>query len=132
MDPNAGKKNMFNKLSKSQCMDLLKEETFNRVTVSFYRYIILSNLNDLRDDLYNKWSKLGVLGRIYIANEGINAQLSVPEYNWENFVRNINSYTFLEDVPFKIAVWGDRRLFRHSPQPRFSFYDRPPARFFLH
>lgn len=111
MDPNAGKKNMFNKLSKSQCMDLLKEETFNRVTVSFYRYIILSNLNDLRDDLYNKWSKLGVLGRIYIANEGINAQLSVPEYNWENFVRNINSYTFLEDVPFKIAVEDNGKSF---------------------
>jgi len=111
MDPNAGKKNMFNKLSKSQCMDLLKQETFNRVTVSFYRYIILSNLNDLRDDLYNKWSKLGVLGRIYIANEGINAQLSVPEHNWENFVKNINSYTFLEDVPFKIAVEDDGKSF---------------------
>ena len=111
MDPNAGKKNMFNKLSKSQCMDLLKQETFNRVTVSFYRYIILSNLNDLRDDLYNKWNELGVLGRIYIANEGINAQLSVPEYNWENFVKNINSYTFLEDVPFKIAVEDDGKSF---------------------
>jgi len=111
MDPNAGKKNMFNKLSKSQCMDLLKQETFNRVTVSFYRYIILSNLNDLRDDLYNKWNELGVLGRIYIANEGINAQLSVPEHNWENFVKNINSYTFLEDVPFKIAVEDDGKSF---------------------
>lgn len=111
MDPNAGKKNMFNKLSKSQCMDLLKQETFNRVTVSFYRYIILSNLNDLRDDLYNKWSKIGVLGRIYISNEGINAQLSVPEHNWENFVKNINSYTFLEDVPFKIAVEDDGKSF---------------------
>ena len=111
MDPNAGKKNMFNKLSKSQCMDLLKEETFNRVTVSFYRYIILSNLNDLRDNLYNKWNELGVLGRIYIANEGINAQLSVPEHNWENFVKNINSYTFLEDVPFKIAVEDDGKSF---------------------
>ena len=111
MDPNAGKKNMFNKLSKSQCMDLLKQETFNRVTVSFYRYIILSNLNDLRDDLYNKWNELGVLGRIYIANEGINAQLSVPEHNWENYVKNINSYTFLEDVPFKIAVEDDGKSF---------------------
>ena len=111
MDPNAGKKNMFNKLSKSQCMDLLKDENFNRVTVSFYKYIILSNLNDLRDDLYNKWNKLDILGRIYIANEGINAQLSVPEYNWENFVKNINSYTFFQDVPFKIAVEDDGKSF---------------------
>ena len=111
MDPNAGKKNMFNKLSKSQCIALLNQENFNRVTVSFYRYIILSNLNGLRDDLYNKWNELGVLGRIYIANEGINAQLSVPEHNWGNFVKNINSYTFLEDVPFKIAVEDDGKSF---------------------
>ena len=111
MDPNAGKKNMFNKLSKSQCMDLLKQENFNRVTVSFYRYIILSNLNDLRDNLYNNWNELGVLGRIYIANEGINAQLSVPEPNWGNFVKNINSYNFLEDIPFKIAVEDDGKSF---------------------
>ena len=111
MDPNAGKKNMFNKLSKSQCMDLLKQENFNRVTVSFYRYIILSNLNDLRDNLYNNWNELGVLGRIYIANEGINAHLSVPEPNWGNFVKNINSYNFLEDIPFKIAVEDDGKSF---------------------
>ena len=52
MDPNAGKKNMFNKLSKEQCLALLEKETFNRITVSFYRYIILEDLPNLRDNLY--------------------------------------------------------------------------------
>ena len=77
MDPNAGKKNMFNKLSKEQCMALLEKETFKRITISFYKYTILENLPELRDDLYNNWKELGVLGRIYIAEEGINAQLSL-------------------------------------------------------
>ena len=94
MDPNAGKKHMFNKLSKEQCVTLLEKENFKRVTVSFYKYIILENLMNLRDDLYKNWNDLSVLGRIYLAEEGINAQLSVPEHNWKDFVNNINSYTF--------------------------------------
>lgn len=111
MDPNAGKKNMFNKLSKEQCIALLEKETFKRVTVSFYKYIILEDLPDLRDNLYNDWNELRVLGRIYIAEEGINAQLSVPEHNWEDFVKNINSFSPFKDIPFKIAVEDDGKSF---------------------
>ena len=111
MDPNAGKKNMFNKLSKEQCMALLEKETFKRITISFYKYTILENLPELRDDLYNNWDELGVLGRIYIAEEGINAQLSVPEHNWEDFVENINSFSNLKEIPFKIAVEDDGKSF---------------------
>ncbi|MBT6013568.1 MAG: rhodanese-related sulfurtransferase [Flavobacteriales bacterium] len=111
MDPNAGKKDMFNKLSKEQCEDLLEKETFKRVTVSFYKYIILEDLPELRDNLYTKWNDLGVLGRIYIADEGINAQLSVPEHNWKDFIQNVNSFSFFKDTPFKIAVEDDGKSF---------------------
>ena len=111
MDPNAGKKNMFNKLSKEQCMALLEKETFKRITISFYKYTILENLPELRDDLYNNWNELGVLGRIYIAEEGINAQLSVPEHNWEDFVKNINAFSNFKEIPFKIAVEDDGKSF---------------------
>ena len=111
MDPNAGKKNMFNKLSKDQCMALLEKETFKRITISFYKYTILENLPELRDDLYNNWNALGVLGRIYIAEEGINAQLSVPEHNWEDFIKNIKSFSNFKEIPFKIAVEDDGKSF---------------------
>jgi len=111
MDPNAGKKNMFNKLSKDQCMALLEKETFKRITISFYKYTILENLPELRDHLYNNWNALGVLGRIYIAEEGINAQLSVPEHNWEDFIKNIKSFSNFKEIPFKIAVEDDGKSF---------------------
>ena len=56
MDPNAGKKNMFNKLSKEQCVALLEKENFKRITVSFYKYIILENLmNSFQKDGHLKW-----------------------------------------------------------------------------
>ena len=52
MDPNTWKIGMFNKLSKEQGMQLLKQENFKRKTVSFYRYVILESPNKLRDKLY--------------------------------------------------------------------------------
>ena len=94
MDPNASKKGMFNKLNKQVALQNLEAETFNRKTVSFYKYVILHNAHQLRDELYEQWNVLDVLGRIYLAEEGVNAQLSVPEHNWDAFVFHVNSYTF--------------------------------------
>ena len=111
MDPNTAKKNLFNKLSKDQGMKLLDQEDFNRKTVSFYRYVILDDPNKLRDELYSDWDKLDILGRIYLANEGINAQLSVPEHNWLAFKANVYENKYLSDIPFKIAVEDDGRSF---------------------
>ena len=91
MDPNTGKKGMFNKLSKEQGLALVEKEGFSRITVSFYRYVIIDSPFDLRDELYLQWNELGVLGRIYLAHEGINAQLSVPEHNWEAFEKAVNT-----------------------------------------
>ena len=111
MDPNSSKKNMFNKLSKEQGLKLLAEEDFKRKTVSFYRYIIINSISDLRDELYESWKKLGVLGRIYLAYEGVNAQLSIPEHNWNEFVNKVHSNPLFIDMPFKIALEDDGQSF---------------------
>ena len=111
MDPNAGKKGMFNKRNKQQALQDLEAENFNRKTVSFYRYVMIPKPNQLRDELYEQWNSLDVLGRIYLAKEGINAQLSVPTHNWEAFVSNVNSYTFFEAISFKTALEEDRKSF---------------------
>jgi UPF0176 protein len=111
MDPNGGKKGMFNKLGRKEAILRLEQESFNRVTVSFYRYIIIENVESLRDKLYSQWKSLSVYGRIYLAKEGVNAQMSVPEYNWDKFVENLNSYDVLKDMPFKIAVEDDGKSF---------------------
>ncbi len=111
MDPNSGKKDMFNKLSKEQCLEILNQEEFKRITVSFYRYVILEFPLKLRDELYKKWKELKVLGRIYLSTEGINAQLSIPEFNWEIFVKTLNSKKEFVDMPFKIALEDDGKSF---------------------
>jgi len=111
MDPNGGKKGMFNKLGRKEAILRLEQESFNRVTVSFYRYIIIENVESLRDKLYSQWKSLSAYGRIYLAKEGVNAQMSVPEHNWDKFVENLNSYDVLKDMPFKIAVEDDGKSF---------------------
>ena len=102
---------MFNKLNKDQALDLLNKEEFKRKTVSFYRYVKIENPSKLRDDLYLNWSSLKVFGRIYLAEEGVNAQISVPENNWDTFVVNVLSYTYFKDIPFKIAIEDDGKSF---------------------
>ena len=57
----------------------LASEDFKRVPLSFYRYVHIVNPEELQKDLYKEWKSLGVLGRIYLAKEGVNAQLCIPE-----------------------------------------------------
>ncbi len=112
MDPNANKKGLHNKLNKEQAIARLKAENFKRKTISFYKYVLLSDLEVYRDSLFDAWKKLGVLGRAYIAQEGINAQISVPEYSLKSFRKSVDNYSDLKDVSFKIAV----------QESDFSFY----------
>ena len=61
MDPNAGKKHLLNKLSKEEALKRLHAEDFKRVTVSFYRYVMIEDPSALRDVLFQEWKKLQVL-----------------------------------------------------------------------
>ncbi len=111
MDPNKGKISLINRLGPPQLRERLEKENFARKTVSFYRYVIIDNPQQFRDELYKCWNDLGCLGRIYVAHEGINAQMNVPEPNWEKFVETIQSYEYLKDIPFKMAVEDDGKSF---------------------
>ena len=111
MDPNAGKKRLYNKLGPEELRKRLEAEDFNRRTVSFYRYVVISNPEDMRDKLYEEWDELNCLGRIYVAKEGINAQMNVPEDNWAEFTEKLYTYPEFKDMPFKIAVEDDGKSF---------------------
>lgn len=93
-----------NHISKEEAFKKLAEEKFSRRVISFYRYVILKEPMTLRNELYAEWQKLGVLGRIYLATEGINAQLSVPEPNFAQFQELLYARPEFKDVPFKIGV----------------------------
>lgn len=102
---------LYNRVNKKELKKKLREETFKRITVSFYRYVIINDPNLLRDELFKEWSELTIFGRIYVAREGINAQMSVPEGNWEAFKQKLFSRKEFKDIPFKIAVEDDGKSF---------------------
>ena len=74
-----------NRVNKKELKKRIQEETIKRTTVSFYRYVIIENPQELRDEIFAQWQKLNILGRIYVAHEGINAQMSVPEANFDAY-----------------------------------------------
>lgn len=95
--------------------DLLRErlgsEDRTRTTLSFYRYVRLVDAEALRHELYAEWDALGVLGRIYISQEGINAQVSLPTTHLEAFRSALDAREAFRDMPWKIAVEDDGKSF---------------------
>jgi len=87
---------------------LLKEKSLAdpepRLTLSFYCYHHLQDPAAFRDFLYLKLQEHRVFGRIYVAGEGINAQISVPEACFEAFRETLYSIPWLDGVRLNIAV----------------------------
>ncbi len=100
-----------NRVNKKELKKRIQEESIKRITVSFYRYVIIDNPQEVRDSLFLLWNALKILGRIYIAHEGINAQMCVPEENWEIFKYNLNQDPLFAGIPFKIAIEDDGKSF---------------------
>lgn len=89
----------------------LMAEPFVRKTISFYRYFILDNPQELRDQLYTDWTALNCFGRIYIAREGINAQMSIPEHNLDVFLHSLSKYPVCDQIPVKYAIEDNGKSF---------------------
>ncbi|MCA9359322.1 rhodanese-related sulfurtransferase [Candidatus Kaiserbacteria bacterium] len=81
-----------------------KADTRPRVTLSFYRYVQIANPEAFRQRLLDKWNSFDCMGRIYVAHEGINAQMNVPKVYWNEFDTWIQSQPELSGIPYKIAV----------------------------
>ncbi len=93
---------LHNELSIEELKARLAAEVFPRTTVSFYRYVGIDDPTSLRNELYIEWESLGVLGRVYLAREGINAQVSVPKPQYDSFLKSVHKV--FPQMPMKIAV----------------------------
>ena len=102
---------LYNKLSANERAELIEKAGKERLTISFYKYAKIGNTEIFRNHMFLAWDQQDVLGRIYVANEGINAQLSVPAENFEDFKNHLDTTTFLENVRLNIAVEHDNYAF---------------------
>ena len=102
---------LHNRVSQAELKELLYAETEHRTTISFYRYFPINDPQQFRDDMYRLLNGLKVFGRIYVAAEGINAQISVPDSNVEAFRNYLYSIQHLKDIRLNIAVEDAGRSF---------------------
>ena len=97
-------KKLYNTEDKRVLRQRMLSDNTPRTTVSFYKYHQIEDPQVFRDALFARWNDLGVLGRTYIASEGINAQISVPTENFEAFVQDLFSIDFLNGIRLNTAV----------------------------
>ncbi len=102
---------LHNRIDRKILKQQIEASTEERVTLSFYQYAHIGNPHIFRDHLYLHWSEVGVLGRVYVAQEGINAQISVPKNQFDQFQEQLSTITFLENVRLNIAVDDDGKSF---------------------
>ncbi|WP_291855793.1 rhodanese-related sulfurtransferase [Marinilabilia sp.] len=102
---------LHNRLGRPQLEARLDSEKFVRRTLSFYRYVNVENPQEFRDQLYLAWDQLQCYGRVYVAPEGINAQMSVPEHQIDAFLKHLESVPELSEMSLKWAVEDDGKSF---------------------
>ena len=102
---------LHNRVSNRELRARLMEETEPRTTISFYQYHPIANPQAFRDELWKGLDALKVFGRIYVAKEGINAQISVPQSNFEALRNFMYSYEWMHGLRLNIAVEDDGKSF---------------------
>jgi UPF0176 protein len=102
---------LHNTVNGEELKEKIKYSAEKRRTLSFYTYAFIGNPQFFRDHLFVKWSDLGVLGRIYVASEGINAQLSYPTRFHSEFISSLNDIDFLKNIRLNYAVEDNGKSF---------------------
>ncbi len=104
-------KKLYNQINRNELIVKLKNSDEKRTTISFYQYARISNPEFFRNHLYELFDEIGVLGRIYVANEGINAQISVPTEHLDQFKSILNDINFLKGIRLNFAIEDDGKSF---------------------
>ena len=94
---------LWNKLNKEELEEQLRDIGHQFVTISFYQYAKIANPRLFRDHLFVMWNALDVVGRTYVASEGINAQIAVPTKTLVEFREKLYEIDFLEGIRLNYA-----------------------------
>ncbi len=104
-------KQLHNRINHDELRKKVQHEDIQRTTLSFYAYTLLDDPQVFRDLFYHDLEALQAFGRIYVAREGVNAQLSVPTRNLDALRQYLNTYPFLNNIRLNLAVEDDGKSF---------------------
>lgn len=118
MTCNRMKQQLRNLVDRKVLLERMHMDEEERTTVSFYQYAHILNPAFFRDYLFLHWDALGVLGRTYVAREGINAQISVPTARFDAFKSHLYSISFLNGIRLNVAVDEGKSFFKLAVKVR--------------
>lgn len=102
---------LHNRINSKVLKERLHQSNEQRSTLSFYRYCRIDDPRAFRDSLYRDWEGLGVWGRVYVANEGINGQISIPDENLTAFKQHLDTIPFLRQLRLNFAIEDNGKSF---------------------
>jgi UPF0176 protein len=102
---------LYNRISQKELKEKLLQSNEVRKTVSFYHYFKIDEPQVFRDELFKNLNELHVFGRIYVAQEGINAQMSVPTDLFDECKKYLYSIEQLNGIRLNVAVDDDGKSF---------------------
>ncbi|MBL0131145.1 MAG: rhodanese-related sulfurtransferase [Chitinophagaceae bacterium] len=102
---------LHNRISRRELKELILKDPTPRITISFYCYFKIEDPKSFRDELYKQLKELGVMGRIYLAQEGINAQISLPKAGLDDFKKYLYAIEPLNGIRLNSAVDDDGKSF---------------------
>lgn len=105
------RKPLYNKINKEELKEKMLHSHVQRRTLSFYKYHPIAEPHAFRDQIYQKLSEIGVQGRIYVAHEGINGQISVPSDHFEALRHILDETGFLRNIRLNLAIEDDGHSF---------------------
>ncbi len=95
---------LHNRVSQKELKEKIKQDNTPRLTISFYNYFHIKEPEEFRNTFFLALNNIGVLGRIYLAHEGVNAQITVPKENLEQLKTYLNSIEGFKNIRLNIAV----------------------------
>lgn len=102
---------LHNRISRKELKERILQDSTPRITISFYCYFKIEEPVSFRNQLYKDLKALDVMGRIYLAHEGINAQISLPAANLELFRSYLYAIEPLNGIRLNVAVDDDGKSF---------------------
>lgn len=98
--------------------------------ISFYKFVDIERPDIVSELLQKTWCKMGIKGRVYVAKEGVNAQLAVPEVVLQDFYDAMEgSWTERGEslVPSEVVgvFLNTDNVVHHSEQPFEKLSVRP-------
>lgn len=104
-------KRLYNLVDAQVLREKIQSDPTPRTTLSFYKYYQIKDVPGFRDTFYEMLDAIDVLGRIYVASEGVNGQISVPTANLDKLEEVFKTIGFLEGVRLNFAIEDDGKSF---------------------